>query len=107
MERDRLCGLKEKFQYSGKGEVYSFTIIYDAPAGFEQFVPYAVALIKLEEGPLITAQLTDIDLKEIFIGMPVEMVTRKLKEEGDTGLIIYGYKFRPPLIADMNSRKGS
>ena len=107
MERDRLCGLKEKFQYSGKGEVYSFTIIYDAPAGFEQFVPYDVALIKLEEGPLITAQLTDIDHKEIYIGMPVEMVTRKLKEEGDTGLIIYGYKFRPPLIADMNSRKGS
>jgi hypothetical protein len=29
--------------------------------------------------------------------MPVEMVTRKLRTQGDEGLIIYGYKFRPQL----------
>jgi uncharacterized OB-fold protein len=31
--------------------------------------------------------------------MPVEMVTRKLFEQGAEGLIQYGYKFRPELIA--------
>jgi hypothetical protein len=30
--------------------------------------------------------------------MPVEMVTRKLREEGEDGLIVYGYKFRKPLL---------
>jgi uncharacterized OB-fold protein len=89
---------KEPFKFSGKGEVYSFTTIYEAPAGFEKNVPYTVALVKLEEGPMITAQLTDLDPKDgIKIGMQVEMVTRKLKEDGDTGLITYGYKFRPCL----------
>ncbi len=82
------------YTFSGKGEVYSYTTLYDAPAGFQRFAPYTVALIKLEEGPLITAQLTDVDPEEVTIGMPVEMTTRKLSVEGDEGLIQYGYKFR-------------
>jgi len=57
-----------------------------------------VALIKLEEGPLVTAQLTDLDNGKVEIGAPVEMVTRKLRQDGDErGLLVYGYKFRPVL----------
>jgi uncharacterized OB-fold protein len=52
-------------------------------------------MVKLEEGPLVTAQLTDIEGQEVEIGMPVEMVTRKLRTDGDEGMIVYGYKFRP------------
>jgi uncharacterized protein len=29
--------------------------------------------------------------------MPVEMVTRKLSQDGEEGQILYGYKFRPLL----------
>jgi uncharacterized OB-fold protein len=29
--------------------------------------------------------------------MAVEMVTRRLREYGEDGLIVYGYKFRPLL----------
>jgi uncharacterized OB-fold protein len=68
-----------------------------APEGFEEFTPYTVALVRLEEGPLVTAQLTDLDKEDVQIGMDVEMVTRKLREEDEEGLIIYGYKFRKPL----------
>jgi len=82
---------------SGQGEVYSFTTMYNAPAGFEEFAPYTMALVKLSEGPMVTAQLTDVDVEEVRIGMPVEMVTRKLTQEGDEGQIVYGYKFRPLL----------
>ncbi|MBC7232492.1 MAG: Zn-ribbon domain-containing OB-fold protein [Chloroflexi bacterium] len=83
--------------FGGKGQVYSFSTVYDAPAGYTEYQPYTVALIKLDEGPLVTAQLTDVDNEAVHIGMPVEMVTRKIKEEGENGLIIYGYKFRPVL----------
>ena len=83
------------FALTGLGEVYSHTTIYDPPAGFEHNAPYMVALIKLEEGPLVTAQVTDVDFTDVAIGMPVEMVTRKLRSIGDDGMIIYGYKFRP------------
>ena len=88
---------KELFTFTGVGEVYSYTTIYDAPAGFEQYAPYTVALVKLDEGPLLTAQLTDIDPENVEIGMPVEMVTRKLRTDGEEGMIVYGYKFRPQI----------
>ena len=68
----------------------------DAPAGYEENIPYTVAVVALEEGPMVTAQLTDVDNNAVEIGMPVEMVTRKMRNDGDErGLIVYGYKFRP------------
>jgi uncharacterized protein len=82
---------------SGRGEVYSYTTMHNAPSGFDEYTPYTVALVKLAEGPMVTAQLTDVEAQEVFIGMPVEMVTRKLSQEGDEGQILYGYKFRPLL----------
>jgi uncharacterized protein len=90
---------KVPYQFSGKGEVYSYTTITDAPAGFEEQAPYVLALIRLDEGPMITAQLTDLE-NAPQIGMRVEMVTRRLRTEGAQGMIIYGYKFRPTLMAD-------
>lgn len=86
---------KELFTFTGLGEVYSYTTIYNPPAGFEMYAPYTVALIKLDEGPMLTAQLTDVDPDNVDIGLPVEMVTRKIRDDGEQGVIVYGYKFRP------------
>ena len=94
------CGgeAKSLYTFSGRGEVYSHTTVQDAPAGFEESAPYTVALVKLEEGPLITAQLTDMGDEAVEIGTPVEMVTRRLRTDGDErGMLVYGYKFRPRL----------
>lgn len=92
------CGdeAKDLYNFSGKGEVYSYTTVYEAPSGFDSNAPYTVALVKLDEGPMVTAQLTDVDQDSVNIGMPVEMVTRKLRDDGgEKGMIVYGYKFRP------------
>jgi uncharacterized OB-fold protein len=43
------------------------------------------------------SELTDVDIEEVYVGMPVEMVTRRLREYGEDGLIVHGYKFRPKL----------
>ncbi len=88
---------KTPFTFSGRGEVYSYSTVYHPPAGFEEMVPYTVALVRLEEGPLVTAQLTDVNAERVEIGMPVEMVTRRLQADGAEGVISYGYKFRPVL----------
>lgn len=84
------------FQFAGKGSVYSYTVVTDPPAGFEEQAPYVLALVQLDEGPLVTAQLTDLG-EPVTVGMRVEMVTRKLRTEGESGMIVYGYKFRPVL----------
>ncbi|RMF02960.1 MAG: Zn-ribbon domain-containing OB-fold protein [Chloroflexi bacterium] len=88
-----------EFKFSGRGEVFSYSTVYNPPEGYEDNAPYTVALVKLEEGPLITAQLTDVRNDDVQIGMPVEMTTRKITTQGDEGLVIYGYKFRPQLAA--------
>lgn len=86
----------ESFHFNGKGALYSFTTLRQAPAGFEDYAPYSVGMIKLEEGPMVEAQLTDVNDQDLEIGMRMEMVTRKLRQEdGDRGLLVYGYKFRP------------
>ena len=92
------CGLEAKTTYTfvGTGTVQSFTTVRQAPEGYES--PYVVALIQLDEGPMLTAQLTDLGDTRPYLGMPVEMVTRKLRNDREErGLIIYGYKFRPVL----------
>ena len=93
------CGeeARQLYQFSGRGEVYSHTTVYQAPAGHADNAPYPVAIVRLEEGPLVTAQLTDLDDRSVEIGMPVEMVTRKLRADGERGMLVYGYKFRPRL----------
>ena len=87
---------REEFTFAGTGEIYSFTTLQETPEGFDDQAPYTLALVKLDEGPIITTQITDID-EPVANGDKVEMVTRKLTTEGARGMIIYGYKFRKVL----------
>ena len=79
--------------FCGKGKIYSFSEIYAPPSGFELEAPYTIAIVQLEEGPKITAQIV-APHGEIKIGDCVEMVFRKIQEDGEEGLIHYGFKFR-------------
>ncbi len=78
------CGgeAKEPYAFSGRGEIFSYTVMNDAPTGFQDTTPYTVALVKLEEGPVVTAQLTDLGEEPVKIGMPVERVTRRIRQDG-------------------------
>ncbi len=93
----RICRARtlEPHRLSGRGIVYSHAEVAQAPRGFVS--PYLVALVKLEEGLLVTAQLTDVEPEDVVIGLPVEMVTRRIQEHGPHGYLVYGYKFRPVL----------
>lgn len=83
---------------SGVGEVYSYAVVHQAPAEFADAVPYTVALVRLVEGPLLAAQLADIGPGDaVAIGMPVSVVTRRMRADGSQGIAIYAYKFRPLL----------
>ncbi|MDZ4670489.1 MAG: OB-fold domain-containing protein [Phototrophicales bacterium] len=87
----------ERFAFSGTGTVYSYTTLQDAPESFAEYAPYVLALIQLDEGVMLTAQITDLGDESLAIGDKVEMVTRKLTTEGAKGMIVYGYKFRKVL----------
>lgn len=91
--------VKQPYVSGGKGTVLSYTIVMDAPEGFEEQAPYTLGLVRLDDGPTVLAQLTDLDAPAT-IGLRVEMVTRKLRTDGQRGIIVYGYKFRPLLRAE-------
>jgi len=65
-------------QVSGKGKIYSFTIVY-APAGpaFKDDTPYIVASIELDEGARIISNLLTDDIEKVSIGDYVKVVFEK------------------------------
>lgn len=91
----RSLGHMEKHQLGGRGRVVTFTIVHDAPKAFELVKPYILAIVELEEGVRLTSQIVDCPPEEVGVGMPVEATFRKLGEEGPSGIIHYGVKFRP------------
>jgi uncharacterized OB-fold protein len=52
-------------------------------------------MVRLEEGPMVTAQIVEDGRGPLRAGCAVEMVTRKVRDAQEHGLIVYGYKFRP------------
>lgn len=95
--RRKSMGQMKEIKLSGKGEVFTYTIIHVGPDDFEEQVPYPIAIIQLDEGPRVTAQIVDCSVEDVHIGMKVESVFRKIQEDGSVGAIYYGYKFRPTL----------
>ena len=82
-------------KFEGKGEVVSFTVVHSSTRDFDFQVPYILAIIRLEEGPQLTSQVVYCEPEDAWIGMPVEMVFRRIGEEPGGGVLYYGYKFRP------------
>jgi len=88
----RRSGDIQEFQFSGSGKILSYTIIRTPPEGFEHYIPYAIAIIRLDEGTNITGQVVG-DIERIGTGKRVRSVFRKMHENGSDGLIHYGLKF--------------
>ncbi|MCD6590663.1 MAG: Zn-ribbon domain-containing OB-fold protein [Candidatus Aenigmarchaeota archaeon] len=91
----RRAGKIRDVKFSGKGKVYSYTVIRVPPEGFREFVPYIIAIVELSEGAKVLSQIVDCEVDEVRIGMPVEVCFRRIRSENDSGLILYGFKFRP------------
>ncbi|AIZ56185.1 hypothetical protein Mpt1_c02850 [Candidatus Methanoplasma termitum] len=90
-------GKMQKYKVQREGEVFSFSVIYDAPSCNSGSKPYAVAMVRTKDGVLVSGQLVDVELDKIAIGMPVRAVLRKLEEDGVAGIIRYGFKFVPAI----------
>ena len=93
--RRKSYGKMKDLKLSGKGKIITYSIIHVGPEAFNEQVPYPIAIVKLDEGPMVTAQIVDCDNKDVKIGMKVESTFRRIQEDGYTGAIYYGYKFRP------------
>jgi len=90
----RRTGKLDPYKLNPKGKIISYTTTYAPASGFEDQVPYVLAVIELQDGPRLTAQVTDCDISDVKIGDEVEMVFRRMGEDGEDGVIYYGFKAR-------------
>ncbi|HWP58139.1 MAG TPA: Zn-ribbon domain-containing OB-fold protein [Candidatus Acidoferrales bacterium] len=90
------CG-GEKIEWtpmSGKGEVYSFTVIRQiagraASPAFQNDIPYVVAWVDLEEGPRMITNVIGCAPDDVKIGMKVAVVFERAAKD------LWLPKFRP------------
>lgn len=73
-----VCGGRDVdwMQASGKGTLHAFAIVHRAPTpAFRDRVPFVAAMVDLEEGARVPANLVGVepDPSRIAIGMPVEV----------------------------------
>jgi len=66
---------------SGRGKVFSFVIFHRAyhPA-WEHKVPYNVALIELDEGPIMLSNVIGVDNARLAVGLPVQAAFEVIDE---------------------------
>jgi uncharacterized OB-fold protein len=87
------CCLSENIEWSeasGRGKIYSYTIIHRPPSSaFQEDVPYTVALVELDEGVRMMSNIIDIEPEDVRVDMPVEVVFE------DISSTISLPKFRP------------
>ncbi len=84
--------LGEGFEWnevSGRGTVYTFAVMHQRyhPA-WEPDLPYNIAVVELDEGPRMPANIVGVENEEIVVGMPVEVAWER---EGDAPVP----RFRP------------
>ncbi len=68
---------------SGLGRIYSFTVTHVPTPGFEDRGPYPVALVELDEGVRIIANLVNVDPAALAIGQRVKVAFEKLGPDAD------------------------
>lgn len=85
----------EQIQLSREGKLITYTIIHVGPSKFKNQTPYGIGIVELKEGVRLLMQITDCELSDLKTDMPLAIEFRRISEEGDAGIINYGYKAVP------------
>lgn len=80
------CGADpEWIEAAGTGTVHTYTIVRQmGMKPFREELPYVVAMIELDEGPMIMGNVTHCDPADVHIGMPVDV--HFVKVDDTTGI---------------------
>ena len=76
----RRKGKLEPFQFSGKGKIYTYSVIRSPPDDFKKMAPYAVAVIELDEGAKFADVMNDFVAKITALGENVKLRDLRCKK---------------------------
>jgi uncharacterized OB-fold protein len=94
-----MCGEKdnhEEIKISKKGKVYTYTFDYLMGPGIipgDGINPTTRAVADMEDGCRLWMEMSDHELGEVNIGMPIEATFRLIHQKGD--FRYYGWRVRP------------
>ncbi len=93
----RKCGSMEleDREMPRTGTLLSFTLQKESLFGFEDQEPMIFGLVRLANGVKIVSQIVDIPYEALREGMKLHAVFRRVRSDGESGQIFYGYKFGP------------
>jgi uncharacterized OB-fold protein len=78
----------EWVEATGRGTVYSFTVIrQNHSRPFRDWIPYVVALVDLEEGPRLMTNLVGCSPEAVRIGLPVRATFEAVSD--DAGIVLF------------------
>lgn len=75
------------------GKIITYTQLHEPLPGFEAQAPFFLAVVKLDNGAKVLTQIVDSSDESIKTGAKVRATIRRATVDGDTGQIVYGYKF--------------
>jgi hypothetical protein len=78
----------EWFEISGPGELVSFSTLFYAPTGFEDDLPYTIALVRFGDLQIFGRLSKEVKEEEMKIGMALEV--RPVRLEG--GKVSYEFR---------------
>jgi uncharacterized protein len=89
------CGSSDTFWYesSGRGEIYTLTVVRRSWGPWESLVPYVLAYVRLDEGPCILSNVIECDVDSVRVGQQVELCFVPSAIEPETTV----FAFRPAI----------
>jgi len=84
----------EEVALSRRGTLWTYSIVHQSFPGIQ--TPYVAAIVDLPEGVSVRCNVIDVepDPAHLSFGMPVEMVTKKVREDKE-GTDVIAFFFRP------------
>jgi len=75
------------------GRIMTYTVLHEPLPGFEAQTPLYLAVVKLDNGARVLTQIVDSTEDSVKTGAKVRATIRRAMVDGDSGQIIYGFKF--------------
>jgi uncharacterized OB-fold protein len=73
----------EWFTASGRGRLYSYIIVHRGARGFEDWTPYVIAVVQLDEGPRMMTNIVGVEPtpENLPVDMPVEVTFERQSDD--------------------------
>lgn len=91
------CGCRkfETYNLPEEGKLTTFTVIRTPASQFTDQSPYAIGIVKFDDGLQLMGQICDCDVDKLKIGQKVRLEFRRIQTDQSHGVLSYSYKLVP------------